>query len=156
MGGSYGGLKHGALFDNNDFNYGQMADKLRREITADIDLLAVQLHAEKDKIYEKYDKNKTESDFRAAVILPIIFVAFILMFRFISESQLELSLLTLLAAMLVTFRLSAGAHQRLLEANEAVLNSLIVGHIKSATMLVFEQPRLPEPDGGTSFSATAV
>lgn len=123
--------------------------KLSAEITADIDLLAVQLHAEKDKIYEKYDKNKTESDFRAAVILPILFVAGTLTWRLFSEAQPVMAVPAMLGAMLVAVRLAFSAQERLLEANEAILHSLAVGHIKSPRMLIFEHNRSPGKDGGT-------
>jgi len=130
-----------------DFRLG--VSELRREITSDISLLATQLHAEKDKIWEKYDKNKTESDFRASIVLPVVFVGVILHIRLRSEYQLELANLTLTTALIVALGLAIGSRVRLFQANEAVLNSLVAGHIKSPRMMVFEQPPQRKPDEDT-------
>lgn len=130
-------------------NYRRERNELRREITSDIGLLATQLHAEKDKIYEKYDKNKTESDFRAGIALPVVFVGIILQVRLRDESQPELAGLVVITACIVALGLAIGSHVRLLEANEAVLNSLVAGHIKSGRMMVFEQPPQRKPDEDT-------
>lgn len=130
-----------------DSEFTSVVGKLRKQITADMDLLAVQLQAEKEKIYEQYDKNKTESDFRTAIVLPTMFVAVVLLLRFASESQ-TVTYVIIVALMVVTIRLMSSADERLFQANETVLNSLIVGHIKSPKLLVFEQSRLPKPDVG--------
>lgn len=136
------------LISKHQSEFGSSVTRLRREITADMDLLAVQLHAEKEKIYEQYDKNKTESDFRAALIYPLLFVAIILSMRLYNETQdLLHSYSVLVIAILIVRRLAWSADQRLKQANEAVLNSLVVGHIKSPRMMVFEQqPRLHETE----------
>jgi hypothetical protein len=108
-------------------------------VLGDIDLLAVQLHAERDKIYEKYDKNKTESDFRAAMVLPLLFVAVILSNRLYTESAPFPALLTVVLAVVASSRLIMAAHDRLEEANDSVINSLRLGHIKSARLKQFEE-----------------
>ncbi|MDQ0825395.1 uncharacterized membrane protein YciS (DUF1049 family) [Arthrobacter sp. B2I5] len=121
--------------------FGSVHQYLYVSIVTEIDLLAVQLHAEKDKIYEKYDKNKTESDFRAAVILPILFVALVTMIRFFDEGLAIPAILTMLAIVLIAIRLGASAHQRLIEANEAVLNALLARQIKAPRLQIFEENR---------------
>lgn len=150
------GSRHGSgeAKAEHNVNFRELFDELRVGITVDIDLLAIQLHAERDNIYEKYDKSKTESDFRAAVILPILFVAAILIYRLYTESNPVIAILLAASSWLMAAGLARGAKERLRQANEVVLNSLVAGNIKSSRLMIFDQPPPPRGNKEAATSAT--
>jgi hypothetical protein len=113
----------------------EIAERVSLNILSEVELLAVQLHGAKEKIYDKYDKNKTESDFRAALVIPLVFVGLVAIVRFWTESLPLHVVITILLLPVVSARLMASAMHRLREANAVLLDSLIVGDIESTTML---------------------
>ncbi|MDQ0032243.1 hypothetical protein [Arthrobacter bambusae] len=102
---------------------------LADSVATNIDLLAVQLHSSKDKVYEKYEKNKTEGEFRAAIIIPLIFVTTVFMIRLWVEGFVIVAAITPIVTVFPTYRTYISANELNREAVDAIINALLIGDV---------------------------
>lgn len=107
-------------------------------LAKDVKLLAAQLHTAKEKSYEQYDKAKTEADFRAGLVLPLLLVASIACFRLSQDGLLWVGMSVLAAAVPLVAGLAVTAILRLQEANQTLVTALILGHIELPALAAIE------------------
>lgn len=93
-------------------------------------LLATQLHSAKDKVYERYDKCKTESTFRAALVIPILFVGSVVATRLSLEGNTPASALSAVTALATAAVLSLKAVYRQKEASDIIVHAILNGDVK--------------------------
>lgn len=96
-------------------------------LAKDVNLLAAQLQTAKEKSYEQYDKAKTEADFRAGLVLPLVLVASIACLRFDQEGRLWVGLSVLAVVVPMVAGLAVTAVLRLREANQILVTALVLG-----------------------------
>jgi hypothetical protein len=127
---------------------------LQRLIVEDVDILAVQLHSKHEKIYDKYDKARTEAEFRAALIIPIILLGFVLMWRLLDEGN-DVGYYILFLSIGVALLLRKKASHKEHEANEEIVNAIITGEIEFAPLTILKDiaegtlKENPEPEPNT-------
>lgn len=111
-------------------------------LAKDVNLVAAQLQTAKEKTYEQYDKAKTEADFRAALVLPLLLVAVIVGLRLAQEGLPwgGAGVLVGTAALLVGLALTA--RSRLQEANQILVTALVLGHVDLPALVAVK--RLPQ------------
>lgn len=96
----------------------------------DMNLLAVQLQTAKEKMYEQYDKAKTEADFRAALVPPLFLVALVAGGRFWLEGLGWLLPVIVLGAAPVLAGLIRASTSRLQDAHQILATAVILGYIE--------------------------
>lgn len=111
------------------------------QIIGHIDVLALQLHSSKEKLFEQYDKNKTEGDFRASITLPIIFVALVLEVRLSIEGYPLPAILSAIAALVAAYRVFVSSQERHDQADALVINALLTGEIKDSALQRLYEPK---------------
>lgn len=113
----------------------RLNNRLMNMILSDLDILAVQLHRH-DKTYDKYDKAQTEASFRAGLVIPIGFLGVVLAVRLVQENLPWLGGAAIVTTVFASYSLLRKAAAKRREANEEVLNALIVGDIEFAPLTV--------------------
>lgn len=122
----------GKSADEND-NYRMISDTINtaeRALANDVNLLAAQLQTAKEKTYEQYDKAKTEADFRAGLVLPLLLVASVAGYRLVLEGLPWVGGSLLVGTIFLVAGLTWTARTRLLEANQILVTALILGNIE--------------------------
>lgn len=131
----------------------QIKAYLKDLMLEDMDILAVQLHSKHDKTYDKYDKAKTEADFRASLVIPLGALGLVVMNRLIAEGIWLWGVGVLLLAIVVALALLWKALQKQREANEEIINAVIVGDIEFAPLTILneieQEIRVPPREPGT-------
>lgn len=107
----------------------------------DVNLVAAQLQTAKEKTYEQYDKAKTEADFRAALVLPLLLVAAIIGLRLAQEGLPWGGAGVLVGAAALLVGLAFTASSRLQEANQILVTALVLGHVELPALAAVK--RLP-------------
>jgi di/tricarboxylate transporter len=108
--------------------------KLQRLMGEDMAILGVQLHSKREKAYEKYDKARTEAEFRAAIAIPLCLLGAIIGHRLIQEGQVTAGMIAFLLAVSTFTILVMKAQHKQQEANEEIINAIIVGDIEFAPL----------------------
>jgi hypothetical protein len=114
--------------------------RLQRLLGEEMDILAVQLLAKREKAYDKYDKAKTEAEFRAAIAIPIFILGVVVGTRLLLE-QFDFFLSTLSIAilcMIIFVSLVYKSKEKQQEANEEIINAIIVGDIEFAPLTILK------------------
>lgn len=126
--------------------------RLQRLMGEDMDILAVQLHSKREKAYDKYDKARTEAEFRAGIAIPLVILGFILGIRLLREDQFLLGMFLGLLTCAIAFVLAMRALHKQQEANEEIINAIIVSDIEFAPLTTLKdiaEGTLTEPKGPT-------
>lgn len=98
----------------------------------DQNLLAAQLQTKNEKTYEQYEKARSEGEFRAALVLPLVMVVAVAWYRLFFNEGLPVAVAVgvLVVTIPAGLRLGSTATTRVKEANQILVTALILGHIE--------------------------
>ncbi|MEW1951063.1 hypothetical protein AB0280_17650 [Pseudarthrobacter sp902506025] len=111
-----------------------IVDDLIYAIVMEVDILATQLHATKEKAYEIYDKNRSEAKFRFSVAAPVIFVGIVLAVRLGQEQHDPWPFLVVALSVASAVRFLQKSFERQDEAIEVIVNAVLLGHVEVANI----------------------
>lgn len=113
--------------DWKDF-FNRLAEELAGSLEDEIRNLSAPLQAANEKLYNEYDRSRSEANFRINIILPINFVALSIAWS-LWQTHFWLAIAAMVVAVIVSMRLYQQARRKLIDASEvafaAVRESLV-------------------------------
>lgn len=113
-------------------------EKVAYSIVDKADIYAIQLGTKREKAFDRFDKARGEAEFRYSLILPLLLLGSMTLIELVQligplfPGDWRLFLLIIFPTCLVTclFIISFRAGQKLQEANEEIINGVIMGEIE--------------------------
>lgn len=99
-------------------------------IFKDLGFIAIQLAAKRESAYNRFDKARSEADFRSSLVLPMIFISVVLAVRLFVEGKPILCVASLFVAAFACEVLRKKADYKTIEANEEIVNAIILGDVQ--------------------------
>ncbi|MBG6184755.1 hypothetical protein IWX65_002733 [Arthrobacter sp. CAN_A214] len=122
---------------------GVVSDYVLGTIRTDLDILAVQLGHKRERAYDRFEKARSEAEFRAAIVIPLILLTVILCSRLSMESASPgVITATLFTGLVGTVVLTVKAYRKMNESEEEVINAILLEEIEVPQLIVLKEPAL--------------
>lgn len=110
------------------------------EIRGDLDILALQLGHKRERAYDRFEKARSEAEFRAAIVLPLALLTTVLVIHLAEENASpELISVSLIFGLISTVVLAVKAYTKMNESEEEVINAIVMGEIDVPQLSVVTQ-----------------